>query len=233
MESGSRAPDQRERRRRQPDRFRVDGSGTANAGAGVAIAGGAKGNTVGGTATGAGNVIGANGTDGVAISGAGTTGNIVAGSRVFESPDGVSITGGASQNTVGGSVALARNFFWFNGDGVLISGSATTGNTVQGNFIGVDVDGSSPLGNGNGVELSVGTHGNTVGAGNVISANTSTAAAASSSAASAAASAASRLRLRTEEMSKRLQSRCSLLASTGARSQSFGSPSKTTAVVLK
>ena len=105
----------------------ADGEREANAGAGVAIAGGAKDNTVGGTAAGARNVIGANSTDGVAISGAGTTGNVVAGNEVFESPEGVSITGSASQNTVGGSVALADNFFWLDSDGVLISGSATAG----------------------------------------------------------------------------------------------------------
>ncbi len=77
------------------------------------------------------------------------------------------LLGASSRNVISGNA----------GDGVLITGSGTTGNVVEGNYIGVDVTGSTTLANhGNGVSIS-GTGGNTVGgtasgAGNVISGNT-------------------------------------------------------------
>ena len=63
------------------------------------------------------------------------------------------------------------------GNGVLIQGAGTTGNTVLGNLIGVDQDGLVDLGNGgNGVTINQSASGNTIGGtapfeGNVISGN--------------------------------------------------------------
>src|SRR5439155_26762615 len=88
---------------------------------------------------------------------------------------GVAITNTAN-NTVGGTTPPARNVISGNQQaGVAISQAGATGNVVQGNYIGTDASGMSPLGNGTGVEISdapsnlVG--GVAPGAGNVIAAN--------------------------------------------------------------
>jgi hypothetical protein len=54
----------------------------------------------------------------------------------------------ASNNLIGGTTASARNIVSSNRTGgMLISGSGATGNQVQGNFIGTDVNGTANLGN--------------------------------------------------------------------------------------
>ena len=90
--------------------------------------------------------------------------------------DGVPITG-APGNTIGGTLAGTRNVISGNTwSGVGIS-SGATGNLVQGNFIGTDVNGTTALGNGNhGIEIADAPN-NTIGgaiagAPNVISGNT-------------------------------------------------------------
>ncbi|HEV3083012.1 MAG TPA: hypothetical protein VGY66_24720, partial [Gemmataceae bacterium] len=152
-------------------------------GTGVEIAGGAFDNTVGGTTAAARNVISGN-TVGVLITGSGTTGNVVDGNYVgtdatgthsVANGTGVEIAGGASDNTVGGTTAVARNVISGNSvEGLSIADSATTGNLVEGNYVGTDASGSVPVANFDGIALS-GT-GNTIGgaaagAGNVISGN--------------------------------------------------------------
>src|SRR5207248_1668140 len=58
----------------------------------------------------------------------------------------------AANNTVGGLTAGARNLISGNGFvGVAISDPGATGNVVQGNFIGTDVNGTAALGNNTGV----------------------------------------------------------------------------------
>ena len=93
--------------------------------------------------------------------------------------DGVVIVGGASDNTIGGTVSAARNIISGNaGDGILITNSGTTGNLVQGNYIGVGMNGTVAIGNGNdGVQIESGAANNTIGgttaaARNIISGNT-------------------------------------------------------------
>src|SRR5262249_16460408 len=93
--------------------------------------------------------------------------------------DGVSISGGASNNTVGGTVAAARNIISGNENGVNIYGDGTAGNLVRGNYIGLNVAGTMGIANNYGVQISNGaTHtrvgGSAAGAGNVISGNAST-----------------------------------------------------------
>ncbi len=79
---------------------------------------------------------------------------------------------------VGGSSANTRNLISGNAAfGVAISGAASTGNQVLGNFIGTDVTGTVPLGNATGVITQSGATSNTIGgtsagAGNLISGNT-------------------------------------------------------------
>jgi hypothetical protein len=131
---------------------------------------------------------------GIALQGSG--GNVIAGNFVgvdstgataaANGGDGVSISGGSSTNTVGGTTAAALNVLSANaGSGVEVSGSGANGNVVEGDYIGTDVSGTlktdgngNPLGNGNdGVAIHDGAANNTVGgtvsgALNVISANT-------------------------------------------------------------
>jgi len=131
------------------------------------------------------NVLSGNGYNGVGFQGTGAHQNQVQGNfigtdstgqePVGNGSRGVSMTLGASQNTVGGPAPAARNVISGNdGDGLYIIGSGCTDNVVEGNFIGTDVGGSSALGNsGSGVAVDAGPS-NTIGlpgAGNVISAN--------------------------------------------------------------
>ncbi len=153
---------------------------------GVAIASGANGNTIGGIAAGARNVISGNAARGVMIQDAGTSGNVVEGNYIgtdisglvalSNNDDGVLIFNSASGNTVGGTATGARNVLSANSlFGVYIAGSTTTGNVVEGNYIGTDVSGSAALGNIAGVVVG-GASNNTIGgttsaARNVISGN--------------------------------------------------------------
>ena len=151
---------------------------------GVMLDLGANGNSIGGTTA---NVISGNDGAGVAISGPGTSNNLVAGNFIGttsggtglgNSGDGVTITDGATGNTIGGITAAAANTIADNtGNGVSISTSGTTGNVIEGNFIGTNSAGATNIGNtGDGVEVFNSASGNTIGgtvhgAGNVIDDN--------------------------------------------------------------
>ncbi|MBI1886578.1 MAG: CSLREA domain-containing protein [Chloroflexi bacterium] len=161
----------------------------ANSADGVSIVD-APSNTVGGTTAGARNIIAGNSSDGIEISGGEATGNLVQGnyigtdvlgtSSLRNLSDGVELR--APGNVIGGTTAGARNIISGNGttvlkaNGVRISGSAASGNLVQGNYIGTDVSGALPLGNSdNGVRIIIAPN-NTIGgtssaARNIISAN--------------------------------------------------------------
>lgn len=141
-------------------------------------------NTIGGTAPGARNIIAGHHAWNVIISGVDSTGNRVLGnyigtnangtSAIFGTTVGVQISNGATNNTIGGDVALASNVISGNQTGVRIWSSM---NVVQGNLIGTTASGVSALGNtGNGITIASGASGNLIGgtttfAGNVISAN--------------------------------------------------------------
>ena len=70
-----------------------------------------------------------------------------------------------SSNTIGGTTAAARNIISGNdGDGVVLTTGGATSNVVQGNYIGTDVTGTNPLGNGtHGVRLDNTASNNTIG----------------------------------------------------------------------
>jgi CSLREA domain-containing protein len=169
----------------------TDGTGAADLGntsVGVVIGAGASDNLVGGTEAGARNIISGNDSAGLHIDTIGTTGNVVQGNyigtditgtlalgNVFE---GIFLGGGTSNNVIGGVSPGAGNLIsGNNGYGITIADVGTTGNIVQGNYIGTDVTGTLPLGNSdNGVILATGAMKNLIGgtagaAGNMIAFN--------------------------------------------------------------
>ena len=130
---------------------------------GVSILRGAGGTTVGGAAPGARNIISGSNQEGVYVSG---TNNLVAGnyvgidttgnSKIPNKGNGVIINNGpgpSSNNTIGGTVAGARNVISGNGgNGIQISGSSVDvvmANVIAGNYIGVNAAGTGVLGNVN------------------------------------------------------------------------------------
>jgi autotransporter-associated beta strand protein len=146
----------------------------SNSGDGITIGSGAANNTIGGALFGTANIISGNRSEGVLIT-KGTTGNLVEGNYIgtdvigttplSNADNGVVISGGAANNTIGGTMAGARNVISGNHfDGVAIFNSGTTGNLVQGNYIGTDVTGTTALGNGDeGVIIFGSAANNTIG----------------------------------------------------------------------
>jgi CSLREA domain-containing protein len=163
----------------------TDVTGTATLGNsenGVVDTWGVSSNTIGGEANGERNIISGNGEAGIWILGISNTisgnyiGTDVNGTADLGNRHGVIVRG--SNNIIGGTTAGARNVISGNeGDGVGIGdfGSGATANIVQGNYIGTDVTGTMPLGNGHhGVVVDASNNtigGTTAGAGNVISDN--------------------------------------------------------------
>jgi hypothetical protein len=152
---------------------------------GVDLFSGADNTIIGGTASGAGNLISGNRQNGINTSGAvrglqvqgNLIGTDVTGATTLRNGGtGVSLSSGSTNNTVGGTAAGAGNVISGNsGPGISLLGLGTTGNLVQGNFIGTDVTGTQPLGNDSGIFLSF-SSGNMIGgaaagAGNIISGN--------------------------------------------------------------
>jgi parallel beta-helix repeat protein len=127
------------------------------------------------------NVIAANGEEGISIRGsAGASGNIVTGNYVGLDTTGSVAAGNglhgiaildSPANRIGGATAAERNVISANvGEGVRIAGTLSTGNVVQGNYIGTTVSGDTARGNlRSGVYLRY-APGNSV-MGNVISGN--------------------------------------------------------------
>ncbi|MFN2509092.1 MAG: beta strand repeat-containing protein [Chthoniobacterales bacterium] len=120
-------------------------------------------NTIGGAAAGARNVISGNFLDGVRIEGSSAIGNAVQGNFIGTTASGSAALGNLgpagvelraplnANNVIGGAVSGAGNVISGNTHGILIASNA---NTVQGNFIGTDVNGSGALPNsGDGVRL--------------------------------------------------------------------------------
>src|SRR5438067_5473608 len=166
----------------------TDVTGTVNlgnSGAGVLINGPSSGNTIGGATITARNIISGNGNDGIQISDNGSTANIVQGNyigtdvtgtaKLGNASDGVEITFFASDNTIGGTTLGARNVISGNSTSGIGVSSNSTGNLVQGNYIGTDVNGTVALGN-SGLGVSISSANNTIGgtaagARNIVSGN--------------------------------------------------------------
>ena len=152
----------------------TDASGTtdvANSLSGVLLHLGAAGNTIGGITAGARNVISGNTQQGVRIIGPGTVNNVVAGNYIGTDVtgtvdlgnilSGVRLDSGADGNIIGGTAAGARNVISGNDiDGVLIIGTGTDNNVVEGNYIGIDASATTTIGAGsNGVHVQNGANG--------------------------------------------------------------------------
>jgi len=149
---------------------------------GVLIRG--SGNLIGGLYATNRNLISGNGGSGVYLqncSGNTSQGNLIGTSAsgtvaLSNSSSGISLNS-AGGNQIGGTTTAARNVISGNGgSGVFIVGLSSTGNLVQGNYIGTDISGSAAMANaGDGVTVitaplnTIG--GASVGAGNLISGN--------------------------------------------------------------
>jgi hypothetical protein len=162
-----------------------------NAMSGIALFDGTQ-NVIGGTVPGAGNVLSGNLAYGVDIRNPVANGNFIQGNliglgaagtnAIANAGGGVHFDLGATNNTVGGTVVGARNIISGNtAGGVFFNGAGTSGNLVEGNYIGTDITGTNAVPNtiaGIYAPYPGGPSGNiiggtTVGARNVISGNTS------------------------------------------------------------
>jgi hypothetical protein len=156
-----------------------------NALSGIALFGGSQ-NSIGGPGLGEGNVLSGNGNYGLDIRNSVATQNIVqlnliglgAGgtNSVGNALGGVHLGSGAQSNTIG--TTLARNVISGNVTaGVFLTEASTSGNLIQGNYIGTDITGTNAFPNTlAGVYLPDGASGNIIGgtsqyARNVISGN--------------------------------------------------------------
>ena len=135
-------------------------AGTAGIGwrDGVDIDSGATQNLIGGDTAGERNLISGNAT-GVMMRDPGTMNNTVSGNYIGtdvtgtvalgNTGSGVSLSGGASDNTIGGESPAERNIISGNaGGGVSIRDTGTAHNIIQGNLIGTDSSAKRPLPNG-------------------------------------------------------------------------------------
>ncbi len=147
---------------------------------------GAPANWIGGTNSGEGNLISGNGKAGILLNGSTTRFNQLRGNLVGTDVSGtiklgnalagVTLTGAAS-NHIGAVLPGARNVISGNAQDGIFFATNSTGNRVQGNYIGVSIHGTNALGNGlNGVSLNSASWnligGASPGEGNIISGNT-------------------------------------------------------------
>lgn len=127
-------------------------------------------NMIGGTTAGALNLISGNGTEGILLLGSGSSSNLVQGNLIGTDVSGAAALANgfsgvgvqnAPGNTIGGASTSARNIISGNAsDGVLVLDGGSSGNRIEGNFIGTDVSGAAALGNGQtGITLDILTAG--------------------------------------------------------------------------
>ncbi len=135
-----------------------DSAAVGNSGNGIEVAG--SSNTLGASYAVAPNEISGNSNDGVLLD-SGSSGNQVLGNYIGTNHSGtasvankVGIEDAGSSNTLGGSVLGAKNVISGNSsDGVLLDSTANA-ETMQGNYIGLNVGGNTILANGShGVEV--------------------------------------------------------------------------------
>jgi hypothetical protein len=142
-------------------------------------------NIIGGTTVLSRNLISGIRSNAISIFGSNGTGNIIQGNYIGTNAAGTSGLGnfagiflGTSNNTVGGIVPGARNVISANEyAGIVMQISGTSGNLIQGNYIGTDANGTEAIGNTNyGIAIFDSSNNNTIGgtipgAANVVSGN--------------------------------------------------------------
>jgi Domain of unknown function DUF11 len=164
----------------------ADGTAAATVpnGNGITI-NGSPNNSIGGTQTTFRNVISGNSGNGVFITGAGASGNSVQGNEIgtdvggtIAIPNNIGVqVNGASNNSIGGAIAAARNVISGNlASGIQITGTGGSNNSVQGNYIGVNASGNGAVANDVGVQIDGAATSNSIGGAavanrNVISGN--------------------------------------------------------------
>lgn len=151
---------------------------------GIQIVTGASGNIIGGI--GAGNLISGNNAA-LTITDANTNANVIqanrfgtnaAGTATVANLVGINVLNGASNNQIGGTAPGAGNtIVGSNNGGVFVTGNGTTGNVLQGNFIGVTASGLALGNTGAGIDIENNAANNliggiTAGAGNTIANST-------------------------------------------------------------
>ncbi len=103
------------------------------------------------------------------------TGKNVFSENVFSEYQNTGIAVNKDNNRIGGNLPSERNIICGNIDGIAVSHN---GNSILGNYIGVDVSGKLPLGNYRGIYVNVGTNNIIGGAGsgerNIVSSNATT-----------------------------------------------------------
>ncbi len=158
----------------------VPGVGTtpANVASGIDVINSpnAYGLIIGGTNSQDANVISGNDGDGILFE-QGTGGVVVEGNLIgtditgvsaVPNANGVLIDGGSSGNTIGGTTVAQGNFIAGNANaGVEITDVGTTGNVVEGDYLGIDATSThligAPLGNGTDILIENGASSNTIG----------------------------------------------------------------------
>jgi len=120
--------------------------------------------------------------NGIVITGPGATGNKVVGCYIGVDPTGklpminafgVQIESGANGNIIGGTTLDARNVIAGNECQIFLTGKDTSGNIIQGNYLGTDAGGEKVFPNSVAVVISLGASKNKIGgtaagAGNLI-----------------------------------------------------------------
>lgn len=163
----------------------VDSTGTnpaPNAYQGILVTSASGHNTFGGTTASARNVISGNAQYGIFIAGTNTGGNVIEGNYIGSDPSGtiavpngysgINIGGATTGNIIGGTTAGARNVLSGNDEyGIWISDTNTSGNVVEGNYIGTDATGSNSLPNQFSGMIMAGSSSDNTVSGNVISGN--------------------------------------------------------------
>ncbi|MBI2423566.1 MAG: DUF5011 domain-containing protein [Candidatus Hydrogenedentes bacterium] len=162
----------------------TNASGTAripNQNSGLYVGGAVEEVRIGGTEPGAGNLISGNNIDGLILDEAdfiqvigNRIGTNLAGTAALPNTrHGILMDRGAVSNDIGGSGAASANVISGNqGDGVRIAKGESQFNTVSGNFIGVGLNGTTPIPNaGTGVNIREGSRSNTVGGDSVSTGN--------------------------------------------------------------
>ena len=146
---------------------------------GICLDNGADNNQIGGSTAAERNIISGNQERGIYIKGP-VSENVIIGNIIGSDPtgiqdlgndlDGIVLDNGAHDNTIGRTGQGQGNLVVFNAYGISLMSADVTGNTIAGNFIGTDPDGTLNLGNNFGGIQCLGAD-NTIGPGNVIANN--------------------------------------------------------------